>query len=945
MTLLRKYLLVTAILLISTGATIASDSDSNKSFNIEFEKYVLDNGLEVILHEDHSDPIVAVATLVHVGSNRENPGRTGFAHFFEHMSFNDSENVPRGANRKLIPELGGLRNGGTGYDFTIYYEVVPKDAFEKIMWIDSDRLGYMINTVTKEALEREKQVVKNEKRQRVDNVPYGFTNEVIRKNLYPEDHPYHWTVLGSLPDLQAATLEDVKEFYDKYYGANNTTLVIAGDINIDEMKASVDKWFSEIRKGPEVKPLASRQVALHESKKLYMEDHFAKLPKLTIVFPVPEKYHADSYALHILARILSDSKKAPLYLSVVEKHKLAPAVGVENATYELAGDFRITVRANANTDLDLVKAAIEEGLADFEKKGFTDSEFQRVKAQIETSFYDSISTVLDKAFKLSIYNEFTGDPGYITVDAEKITNVTKEDVMRVYEKYIKDKNYIMTSFVPKGQAELIVDGSIKAEVYIEEVTEDASYEEVSQGKEAVYEKTVTVHDRSEPPLGEAPLMKSPEIWNASLSNGLNVMGIKNSEVPLVEFELVIKGGSWFDPINKPGVANLLSELMMQGTADKTPSELEEAIGLLGASISVSANKEEFTIQASTLARNFEATLALAEEILLEPRWDEKEFARLKMELETRLKGMESNPSSIVGLVFPKLLYGNEHIFGKPRSGLPNNVGEITIDDLKESYKKLSPVSASFNVAGDVSKETVLACLEGLSEKWTTPAPVWPEYKLPVQNKGGKVYFINVPGSKQSVIRVCKLALSSRDDDYNKLSFAIKVLGGGSSGRLFQTLRIEKGYAYSANIELSNFMEVSPVIVSTRVRSNVTLESLEIIRDLIGNYSATFGDEDMEMTKNQIIKSNTRSFESLWAKLNILNTINRRKLSFNYIEESQQELLNMQLTDFHNIIDKYLSEKEMVYIVVGDAATQYDNLEKLSLGKPIKLDIYGNTLEQ
>ena len=943
MTLLRRLLLITSVLLISTVATTASNIDSKKSFNIEFEKYVLDNGLEVILHEDHSDPIVAVATLVHVGSSREKPGRTGFAHFFEHMSFNDSENVPRGANRMLIPELGGSRNGGTGFDFTIYYEVVPKDAFEKIMWIDSDRLGYMINTVTKDALEREKQVVKNEKRQRVDNTAYGFTEEVIRKNLYPEGHPYSWTVIGSLPDLQAATLKDVKEFYDKYYGANNTTLVIAGDIDKEEVKASVDKWFSEIRRGPDVEPLTPRQITLNESKKLYMEDNFATLPKLTIVFPVPEKYHEDSYALHILARILSDSKKAPLYLSVVEKHKLAPAVGVENATYELAGDFRITVRANANTDLNLVKAAIEEGLADFEKNGFTDNDLQRIKAQIETSFYSGISTVLNKAFKLSVYNEFTGDPGYITVDANKIINVTKEDVMRVYEKYIKDKNFIMTSFVPKGQTELIVDGSVKAEVYIEEITEEASYEEVSQGEEAVYEKTVTVHDRSEPPLGKTPLMKSPEIWNASLSNGLNVMGIESSEIPLVEFELVIKGGNWFDPIDKPGVANLLSDLMMGGTADRTPSELEEAIGLLGASISVSRNKEELSIWAATLAKNYEATLALVEEILLEPRWDEKEFARLKMELETRLKGSESNPSSIAGVVFPKLLYGDEHIFGKQI--LSKNVGEITLDDLKESYKKLSPVSASFHVVGDVSKETVLASLEGLSEKWNTPAPAWPEYKLPVQNKGGKVYFVDVPGSRQSIVRVCKLALSSRDDNYNKLSYAIRVLGGGSSSRLFQTLRIEKGYAYSANIDLSNFMEVSPLIVSTSVRSNVTLESLEIIRDLISNYSATFDEEDMEMTKSMIIRSNTTSFESLDAKLNILNNINRRKLSFNYIEESQNDLLDMQLKDFHDIINTYLNEKEMIYVVVGDAATQYDNLEKLGLGKPIKLDIYGNTLEK
>ena len=244
-----KYLTCSGVLLFalffSSCSSTSEENNADKEFKLEYEKFVLDNGLEVILHVDKSDPIVAVATVMHVGSNREKVGKTGFAHFFEHMSFNDSENVPVGANRKMIPEWGGSRNGGTWTDGTIYYEVVPKDAFEKILWIDSDRFGYMINTVTTEALEREKQVVKNEKRQRVDNSPYGYTDEIIRKNLYPEGHPYSWTVIGSLPDLQAATLEDVKEFYNEYYGASNASLVIAGDIDIAETMELVKKWFGE----------------------------------------------------------------------------------------------------------------------------------------------------------------------------------------------------------------------------------------------------------------------------------------------------------------------------------------------------------------------------------------------------------------------------------------------------------------------------------------------------------------------------------------------------------------------------------------------------------------------------------------------------------------------------------------------------------------------------
>ena len=350
---------------VTMSVNAQQKSNAKTRFNLPYEKFILSNGLEVILHEDHSDPIVAVATVMHVGSNREKPGKTGFAHFFEHMSFNDSENTPQGANRKLIPEWGGERNGGTWSDGTIYYEVVPKDAFDKILWIDSDRLGFMINTVTKEALEAEKQVVKNEKRQRVDNAPYGYTDEIIRTNLYPKEHPYNWTVIGSLPDLQAATLEDVKEFYDLYYGANNATLVIAGDINIAETKKKVERWFSEIRKGPEVNGMKPMPVKLDRTKSLSFEDNFAKLPELRMVFPSVENYHKDTYALNILGELLSGSRKSPLYRIIVEEKKLAPAVSSAQSSDEIAGEFEFRVRANAGTDLDDVKKSIEEGLARF----------------------------------------------------------------------------------------------------------------------------------------------------------------------------------------------------------------------------------------------------------------------------------------------------------------------------------------------------------------------------------------------------------------------------------------------------------------------------------------------------------------------------------------------------------------------------------------------------
>ncbi|MAQ76258.1 MAG: peptidase M16 [Aquimarina sp.] len=922
--------------------TEIKEDSSTSELSIDYEKIILDNGLEVILHKDSSDPIVAVATMMHVGSNREKPGKTGFAHFFEHMSFNDSENVPVGANRKMIPEWGGERNGGTWSDGTVYYEVVPKDAFDKILWIDSDRLGFMINTVTEAALEREKQVVKNEKRERVDNNPYGYTDEVIRKNLYPQDHPYHWTVIGSLPDLQSATLEDVKEFYNEYYGANNATLVIAGDIDIEETKEKVKRWFGEIRRGPEVKPLQPMPVQLDETKSLYFEDNFAKLPELRMVYPTVEQYHPDSYALSMLGQLLSGSKKSPLYQIVVEEKKLAPNISTYQRDNELTGEFYFRVRANAGKDLDDVKSAISDGLKRFEENGFEDSELERIKAQMETDLYQGFSTVLNKAFQLATYNEYKGDPGYIMETAKLMNAVSREDINRVYEKYIKDKNYVLTSFVPKGQQDLAVADSKRAEVWIEEVTNNVANEEVSQGEEAVYAKTPTKYDRNEPEFGELPMLKAPEVYTTSLSNGIEIYGIENDELPLVQFDITIPGGHLLDPKDKAGLSYLMTDLMMEGTVNKTPAELEEAIDLLGARISISSGTEEIRLTGACLAKNFTKTVALAEEILLQPRWDEKEFNRLKQSLITRLQGREANPQEIASINYNKLIYGTDHILGIPGSGTLETVNSITLDDVKQHYTSLSPKNAVIHIAGDVSQNAAKDTFDSLAYNWKSSDVEIPSVTVDTIQKGNQLYFINIPGSKQSVIYAGKIALSGKNEDYNNLDYANEILGGGSSGRLFQTLRIEKGYTYGAYSYIRQQEHKAPFTVTTSVRANATLPSLQIISDMLKQYEDSFGVNEVETTKTKLLKGSTRSYEDLGDKLRILREMSKYDKSSDFIEKEQQELLAMTLEDFKSIINTYISEDQMIYVVVGDKATQFDQIKKL--GKEvIELDIHGNRI--
>ena len=918
------------------------------ALTIEYEKFTLENGLDVILQVDRSDPIVAVTTVIHAGSNREKPGRTGFAHFFEHMAFNDSENVPRGWNRKAIPDWGGQRNGGTWSDGTIYYEVVPKDAFDKILWIDSDRLGYMINTVTTAALEREKQVVKNEKRQRVDNAAYGYTGEVIRTALYPEGHPYSWTVIGSLPDLQAATLDDLREFHADWYGPNNVSLSIVGDIDIAETKEKVKLWFGEIPRGREVSKPAPQPVTLSETKNLWFEDNFAKLPELRLTFPTVQALHEDEAALDMLGAILGGSKNSPLYIEIVDTAKLAPNVSAYHRGSEIAGEFTIRVRAKPGMDLDEVKTSIEAALTAFESEGVNEADLQRVKAGQETALYNRLSTVLGKSRDLATNNEFAGDPAYSVIAAEHIRRVTSADVTRVYEAYIKDKPFIMTSFVPKGQEALAVSGAARAEVWIEDVKSGVASEEVSAGDVAEFEKTPSVHDRSEPPFGDLPLLKMPDIWERDLPGGITLSGIETNEIPLVQFDITLPGGRWSEAADENGRAGLLAGLMGEGTATKTPGELEQAIGLLGSSVNVYSTSEETVISVTTLARNFEPTVDLAVEILTQPRFETADFERVKSAALTRIKGREANPNSIASGAYNGLIYGPDHPLGRPGGGSADSVSAITLDDLKNAHASLLTAPARLHVVGDISPERAVNGLSKLARAVEPSDAPRTDYDIPAQDNAGRVFFIDVPGSKQSVLRIGKLAAATGDEDFNKIVFTNEKLGGGISGDLSQTLRIEKGYTYGAYSSVPNGTVTRPFTIGTSVRANATQASLEVIRDMLMNYGPDFDNDDVDMTRQKLIKENTRAFESLGAKIGTLRNIGRYGLSKTFVEDQQAELVAMLVGDFQRIAKTYLDESEMIYVIVGDKDTQLGPVSEFAKaagkGEVIELDIYGARVE-
>jgi zinc protease len=563
----------TVFLLLSLALIfLYSCKPANKeaSLSIPYEKYTLPNGLTVVLNVDKSDPIAALAVYYHVGSSREVPGKTGFAHLFEHMMFQKSENVGEDQLFKNIQGAGGTLNGSTSQDRTNYYEIVPKNALEMAMWMESDRMGYLTNTVTKKALVNQQNVVQNEKRESVDNAAYGFNSVLIAKNLYPKGHPYSWTVIGEMQDLTNATVSDVRAFHKKFYSPGNAFLAITGDFNKKEVKAMVAKYFGEIPAGVKVEKRAPLPAAIPSTVRLYHEDNFAKAPQLTIVFPSAERYSKDSYALNYLGELLAGSKKSPLYTILVKDKKLTSRVMARNMSQELAGSFTISVTANPSVNLTDVEKAVFEGLDKFEKEGFSEEDLTRIKTENETGFYSRFSSVQSKAFTLAEFAMNTGDPEFYKTDFANSQAVTREDIMNVFRKYIKGKNFVETSFVPKGQVNLIAVGSKNAGIVEEDVNKAAEVK-ADTVKEEKTVRTVTRLDRSiKPPLGPDPVVTIPAPWSGKLSNSVKITGITQKELPLVQFSLVIDGGHMLDKTEKAGVANLVATLMNEGTKNRTP---------------------------------------------------------------------------------------------------------------------------------------------------------------------------------------------------------------------------------------------------------------------------------------------------------------------------------------------------------------------------------------
>lgn len=939
----RKATLIFILFLFTITSTV-SVAQSKKELKIPYEKYKLANGLTVILHTDRSDPMVAVSILYHVGSARETKGKTGFAHLFEHLMFSETQFTPPGEFDNILANLGANNNASTGNDATNYYEVLPKNGLETALWLESNRMGWLLGKFTQKSFAVQQHVVQNEKRQSNDNQPYGNASYAMDKLMYPENHPYSWQVIGSMEDLRNASLQDVVDFHTKWYSPSNATLVVSGDINVAQTKKLIEKYFTEIESFGAIKNLPKMPVKLTETKRAYYEDNFGNAPDLTMSFPTVEEFNKDAYALDFLGDLLGGSKKSPLYKIVVEGKKLAPSVYSNNSSQEIAGSFSINARAFPGKNLTDLENAFKEAMQKFEKDGFTDKDLQRLKTGVEYQFYNSIQSVLGKAMRLTRYSAFAGSPDFLAQDLKNMLSVTKEDIWRVYNKYIKGQNCVLLSIVPKGKADLAAPDSKLFKIEEESIA-DQSVIEDKEVKSKDYTKPSKFNREKQPAVGADPAVNPPKIWTDKTAGNIKVYGIKYSEVPLVQFSVTMDAGMLLDPKDKIGTAFLTAQLMNEGTKSKTPIELREAFQDIGATVRISAGTSNITISGGCLVSKLKPTLALAKEMMLEPRWDEKEFALLKQQAIDNLKRNETRPASLASTIFNKLVYGSENILSNSTMGTAKSIESITIDDLKTYYKKyFSPSTAKIVVVGDITKENAVKEF-ALLKDWKGESVKLPEVKVNESVSKPGLYFVDVPNAKQSELRVGHLSIAATDPDFYKLSVINRRLGGEFISILNNILREQKGYTYGAHSGFSGSKYPGYFMANTSVQSNATLESMQIMKDEINKYRQGVPAETVNMIKNTILRGNALDNETISAQMGALNPIVQYNYPFNYSKQQEEIVRKLTADEFKAITQKYIKPDKMIYLIVGDKATQYDKLKELGLGDPILLDKEGKPVSK
>jgi zinc protease len=929
-----KFKHISSIILLTFGfsANVFSQAQliekverKGKEIIIPYSKYKLSNGLIILVHEDHSDPIVYVDVTYHVGSANEQEGRSGFAHFFEHMMFQGSEHIGDEQHFKIITEAGGTLNGSTSTDRTNYWEVLPSNQLETAFWLESDRMGFFLDSVTQRKFEVQRATVKNERGQNYDNRPYGLAFEKIDAALYPPSHPYSWQTIGYIEDLDRVNVTDLKKFFLRWYGPNNATLTVSGDVTPTEVIKLAQKYFGSIPKGPEVTPQHLAPVVLEKDRYISYEDNI-RSPQINFSFPTVPTHHPDEAPLDVLADILGGNKSSIFYQNFV-KTQLAQFAYVANPCEELAGNFIIMVRTFPDKNLRQMDSLVRASLAEFEKRGVTDEDLLRYKASFEANMIHSLSSVKGKGTMLAAYQTFTGNPNYIVKDAERYNSVTKQDVMRVYETYIKNKHAVVLSIYPKGKQEK----ASRPDNYTLPVR-NVDTPEAQEYKNLVYKKANDTLNRNYKPIVPAAKpVKAPDYWTQNFENGLKIIGAESNEVPSVAIQIYIKAGHRYEKKSQAGIAELMVGLLNESTTKHSTEEMDELLEKLGSEINIDNDGNDIIVNISSLTKNIDSTLSLAEEILFHPKFDTAEFELVKNQQLESIANQSTQANVIAGNVFAKLLYGNEYIMGTSLLGTDETLKPITLEDVKKYYsEQLSPAIATAVVVGDINKKTVIPKLNFL-KKWRghVIALNTAEPSFPGTDKT-KIYFVNKDKAPQSEIRIGYLAMRyDAFGEFYRSGIMNYVLGGAFNSRINLNLRELHSYTYGAKSAFSGNKFIGPFTAYAGVRANVTDSSvIEFMKEIKNYADKGITKEELSFTKNSIGQSEALKYETNAQKAGFIKRILDYNLEKNFVDKQNEILKNTTKTEIDALAKRHLPYNNFVIVVVGDKSVVFENLKKI-----------------
>jgi len=894
------------IFILSIQASLLEDLPK-----IEYESFKLDNGLTVIVHEDKKVPMVAVNVWYHVGSKNEKVGKTGFAHLFEHLMFNGTENYN---NEYFEPfeKIGSTdQNGTTNSDRTNYFQNVPTNALDLALWMESDRMGHLLGVVDQEKLDEQRGVVQNEKRQG-ENQPYGKAFTAISESAFPKGHPYSWTTIGSMEDLDAASLEDVQDWFKTYYGPNNAVLALAGDIDLETAKAKVTKFFGDIPAGPPlIKP--ERWIAKRLEEK--REVMFDNVPQARIykIWNVPERDTEAAAHFDLASSILVGGKNSPLYKELVYEKQIATNVSSFYYDREIAGMFFITADVVAGVDPAIVEQSMDEVMEAFIKKGPSTKLLKAEKTKAIAGFIRGIQRIGGfggKSDLLATCQTYTGNPGCYQESAKYLDAATSSKIKATFAEWIDDTPYVLT-ILPSDQYGLS-DESVDRSTGVPYPTEKVSF-------------------------------KFPTLQTATLSNGAKVVLAQRSDVPLVEMNFQFNFGYAQENNDELGFTNFMMDMLNEGTKKYSSLQFDEALDSLGSNLGFGSGLDTSVISLSSLKGNLADTLDLAKEALISPTFPQAEIDRIKSQTLASIVQEENRPASIAYRNIGKLLYGDTHPYGKPLtgSGLSDTISSITRSNIIDLHARaLSPDNLTFAVAGDIDLETLVDLLENKFGGWrgnsTSKLKAFTTVALPSQRT---VYLIDKPNAQQSFIVAGQLLPPSATDEEIKLDYMNYAIGGSFTSRLNMNLREDKSWSYGVRTRLASAKGQRAMLVTAPVQTDKTSES---ITEIVKEYAAYLSDNpvtDAELAKGKASKTLRLpgQFETLGALKSGVSGIVTYDRDLDYLNQLPGLLDEPTLADVQNMAQAYIKPDQWIWLIVGDLSKIEEPIRNLNLGEMKVID--------